>query len=99
MTRLADAGTVMDILAERVTTATNRNNVASSFVAADPHSLLAGFAVDPAAPTNEEKAKLFLDTLFTWAKQVHHSVTKGTQLETDAPAAETAGDDAVTADL
>ncbi len=99
MTRLADAGIVMNILAERPITGASRGNVANSFVATDPHSLLAGIAVDPANPTNEEKAKLFLDSLFTWAKEVHHTASRQAQLNTDAPAADSAGNNAVSTDL
>jgi len=99
MTDLTDAGTIIDIVARRATTATNRNNVGTSFVAMDPHSLLPGIAVDPANPTNQEKATLFINSLFEWVKQVHHDANKQAQLEADAAAADTAADDAVTADL
>ena len=99
MTRLADAAIVMDILAERTLTAPNQGNVANSFVTADPHSLLAGIAVDPDNPTNEEKGKLFLDSIYAWAKEVHRSVNVQAQLDTDAAAAAAAGDNAVAADL
>ena len=93
MTAVTDAGTVLDVLVGRTTTAAERGRVADAFVAADPHSL-AAFAI-PGNPTTEEKAQLFLDTFLTWGRQVVRTVAEGSEQETVDGQVEGAGDSAV----
>ena len=93
MTAVTDATTVLNTLVGRTTTAAERTRVANAFVSADPHSL-AAFAI-PGSPTNEEKARLFLDTFLTWGRQVVRTVAEGSEQVTVDGQVTGAGDTAV----
>lgn len=67
MTAIADAQTVIDTLLGRSSTVGEQTRVATAFVTADPYFLLESIAVDQQAPTNEEKALLFLETVRKYA--------------------------------
>ena len=98
MTAITDAGTVLDTLVGRTTTAAERGRVADAFTAADPHSLIANgtlVVVDPENLTNEEKAQLFLDTFLTWGRQVVRAMAQDSEQITVDGQIEGAGDTAV----
>jgi len=68
MTAITDATLVIETLIGHSMSGAALTRIANRFVTVDPHSL-ADFAI-PGSPTNEEKAKLVLDTFKTWGVQV-----------------------------
>lgn len=100
MTAIADATTIFETIIGRTLSGPQLQRLGTAFFTQDPYQK--GVYVDPENPTNEEKAQLVIDSMYTFTRRLVREEagrTKRMELEVTIDAAIAAAEAAAEADV